>query len=79
MSKFDRRLKRRLARAYAEHRCTICGERLPPRTPESVAEAHAQDFRDGMTAEQIDNPEQTGVLCEGCYEKVRAWHEGLDA
>ncbi len=63
-------LRKRAAKANAEHRCASCFKRLPVLTPEQLQQARQSGYEQGMTDEQMDDPENGVKVCDECW---RVW------
>lgn len=73
MSSSLNKLRKRIARANAEHRCAACHAPLPPRnSPEQERQSRAEAYAQGMTDEQIDDPTFSAKICDPCWQRWAA-------
>lgn len=62
-------LRRRIAQANAEHRCSACFAKLPVMSPEDQAKARKEAYAQGMTDEQLADPSYAARICDECWKR----------
>lgn len=67
-----RALRKRMAAANREHRCSVCFAPLPEMTAENEAKARQEAYAQGMTDEQIAAADQHAKVCDPCWRKWEA-------